>query len=362
MPLFNNKKKRSEQMNLSGIFDAVDASIESNESSGNYVTLYDGRVTQIKNGICYVNKNGSSVKCYAKNISNISVNNLVHVIEKTNAKTEKDRIILEGYSADSGSISIAWNDIIGKPSTYTPSAHIHSIYDVTGLQDSIPTKTSDLNNDSNFISSIPSEYVTETELNNKGYLTSYTETDPTVPSWAKQSTKPNYTASEVGADASGSAQTVQDNLESHLDDLVAHLSSTEHTNLTDAISKKHSHSNKDVLDEITSTLITSWDNAVSHSNSLDIHVTADEKYKLSNIEDNANNYLLPTASSDILGGIKTGSNITNSSGTISLTQANVISALGYTPSSTSSAGFPTIVAKTEPTTTTANTCFIKLNT
>ena len=30
-------------------------------------------------------------------------------------------------------------------------------------------------------------------------LTSYTETDPTVPSWAKASTKPTYTASEVGA-------------------------------------------------------------------------------------------------------------------------------------------------------------------
>lgn len=33
--------------------------------------------------------------------------------------------------------------------------------------------------------------------NDAGYLT--TETDPTVPSWAKQSTKPSYTASEVGA-------------------------------------------------------------------------------------------------------------------------------------------------------------------
>lgn len=30
-------------------------------------------------------------------------------------------------------------------------------------------------------------------------LQSYTETDPTVPSWAKASTKPTYTASEVGA-------------------------------------------------------------------------------------------------------------------------------------------------------------------
>ena len=31
------------------------------------------------------------------------------------------------------------------------------------------------------------------------------ETDPTVPAWAKQSTKPTYTASEVGADKSGTA-------------------------------------------------------------------------------------------------------------------------------------------------------------
>ena len=31
------------------------------------------------------------------------------------------------------------------------------------------------------------------------YLTSYTETDPTVPSWAKAVNKPSYTASEVGA-------------------------------------------------------------------------------------------------------------------------------------------------------------------
>lgn len=35
--------------------------------------------------------------------------------------------------------------------------------------------------------------------NDAGYLTSYTETDPTVPNWAKQASKPTYTASEVGA-------------------------------------------------------------------------------------------------------------------------------------------------------------------
>lgn len=42
-------------------------------------------------------------------------------------------------------------------------------------------------------------YYTKDDIDNKGYLTGYTETDPTVPAWAKQSTKPSYTASEVGA-------------------------------------------------------------------------------------------------------------------------------------------------------------------
>lgn len=36
----------------------------------------------------------------------------------------------------------------------------------------IPTKTSQLTNDSGFITSIPSQYITESELNSKGYLTS----------------------------------------------------------------------------------------------------------------------------------------------------------------------------------------------
>ena len=43
----------------------------------------------------------------------------------------------------------------------------------------VPTKVSELTND-------------------KGYLISYTETDPTVPAWAKASSKPSYTKSEVG--------------------------------------------------------------------------------------------------------------------------------------------------------------------
>lgn len=56
-----------------------------------------------------------------------------------------------------------------------------------------------------------------------------------------------------------------------------------------------------------------------------------DKIKLNGIAAGANNYSLPAATSSVLGGVKTGSNITNSSGTISLSSSNVTSALGYTP-------------------------------
>ena len=60
-------------------------------------------------------------------------------------------------------------------------------------------------------------------------------------------------------------------------------------------------------------------------------MSSSDKSKLDGIAANANNYSLPTATDTVLGGVKVGSNITNSSGTISLTKANVTSALGYTP-------------------------------
>jgi len=47
-------------------------------------------------------------------------------------------------------------------------------------------------------------------VNDVGFITGYTETDPTVPSWAKKSTKPSYTANEVGALPTG---TTLDNIQ-----------------------------------------------------------------------------------------------------------------------------------------------------
>ena len=63
--------------------------------------------------------------------------------------------------------------------------------------------------------------------------------------------------------------------------------------------------------------------------------TTPEKNKLAAIEAKANKYVLPAATASALGGVKIGSNITLANGgTISITKANVTSALGVDPTTT----------------------------
>ena len=75
-----------------------------------------------------------------------------------------------------------------------------------------------------------------------------------------------------------------------------------------------------------SKVVTASDTATTSTAGL---MSASDKTKLNGLS----NYTLPTASSSTLGGVKTGSNITNSSGTISVSKTNVTNALGYTPAS-----------------------------
>ena len=67
-------------------------------------------------------------------------------------------------------------------------------FDIKGLVLSVNGKTPDDNG--NVSVDIPKKVSELT--NDSGYITGYTETDPTVPAWAKASTKPSYTKSEVG--------------------------------------------------------------------------------------------------------------------------------------------------------------------
>ena len=49
----------------------------------------------------------------------------------------------------------------------------------------------------------------------------FTETDPTVPDWAKKATKPSYTADEVGADSKGSADSALTQAKAYADQQIA---------------------------------------------------------------------------------------------------------------------------------------------
>lgn len=89
-------------------------------------------------------------------------------------------------------------DISGKANSADLAAVATSgSYNDLGNKPFIPSRVSDLTDDSGHYTK-PANGIPASDLE-ETYLTSFTETDPTVPNWAKQAQKPSYTAQEVGA-------------------------------------------------------------------------------------------------------------------------------------------------------------------
>lgn len=69
----------------------------------------------------------------------------------------------------------------------------------------------------------PEDIPTESSIANSGFtknaLTAFTETDPTVPAWAKAANKPSYTASEVGAMATSERNNYLSTATTYFDDV-----------------------------------------------------------------------------------------------------------------------------------------------
>ena len=197
---------------------------------------------------------------------------------------------------------------------YAPITHEHKQY-LTSHQDlsgyalkteipTVPTKTSQLTNDSGFIKSIPSEYITETELSAKSYATETyvtneiakaslsggevdlseyatkeelaTKADKTaIPTKTSQLTNDSGFLTEH-QDISGLAtkteltnglKTKSDTTHNHdaVYSKTNHTHSqylTEHQDISMKADKSelHSHANKTVLDSITSSKVTEWNN------------------------------------------------------------------------------------------------------
>ena len=114
--------------------------------------------------------------------------------------------------------SYSWNEITGKPSTFTPSEHTHN-------------------------------YASSVKVGNTAYnAASNVISLPAYP-----------TLSSLGAVSST-------DFNAHIGNTTLHITSTERTNWNDANNKKHTHSNKSVLDGITSAKVTNWDGVATNWN------------------------------------------------------------------------------------------------
>lgn len=154
---------------------------------------------------------------------------------------------IDNIASELGGLSLSWNNITGKPSTFTPSAHTHKWTEIT---DRI-TKVSQLTNDKGYLTAHQSlaSYYTKAEIDAKGYTTNkgtVTSVALTLPTGLTCATK-TITTSGTFAISLASGYSIP--------------TTTKQTAWDGAVSAKHTHSNKSVLDGISSTKVSHWNSA-----------------------------------------------------------------------------------------------------
>ena len=154
---------------------------------------------------------------------------------------------IDNIATELGDLNLSWNNITGKPSTFAPSAHTHKWTEIT---DRI-TKVSQLTNDAGYLTTHQSlaSYYTKAEIDAKGYTTNkgtVTSVGLTLPTGLACATK-TITTSGTFAISLASGYSIP--------------TTAKQTAWDGAVSAKHTHSNKSVLDGISSTKVSHWDSA-----------------------------------------------------------------------------------------------------
>ena len=154
---------------------------------------------------------------------------------------------IDNIATELGGLNLSWNNITGKPSTFTPSAHTHKWTEIT---DRI-TKVSQLTNDKGYLTAHQSlaSYYTKAEIDAKGYTTNkgtVTSVALTLPTGLTCATK-TITTSGTFAISLASGYSIP--------------TTTKQMAWDGAVSAKHTHSNKSVLDGISSTKVSHWNSA-----------------------------------------------------------------------------------------------------
>ena len=199
---------------------------------------------------------------------------------------------IDNIATELDGLNLSWNNITDKPTTFTPSAHNHKWIDIT---DRI-TKVSQLTNDAGYLTTHQSlaDYYTRAEIDAKGYTTNkgtVTSVRLTLPTGLTCAIN-TITTSGTFAVTFASGYSIP--------------TTTKQSSWDSAVSVKHSHSNKTVLDGITSTKVTNWDSAYRWYSL----ITTDEETAdgIINKWNEVVNFLANIAQTDTLSGIIDGIN------------------------------------------------------
>lgn len=199
---------------------------------------------------------------------------------------------IDNIATELDGLNLSWNNITDKPTTFTPSAHNHKWIDIT---DRI-TKVSQLTNDAGYLTTHQSlaDYYTRAEIDAKGYTTNkgtVTSVGLTLPTGLTCAIN-TITTSGTFVVTFASGYSIP--------------TTTKQSSWDSAVSVKHSHSNKTVLDGITSTKVTNWDSAYRWYSL----ITTDEETAdgIINKWNEVVNFLANIAQTDTLSGIIDGIN------------------------------------------------------
>lgn len=226
---------------------------------------------------------------------------------------------IDNIATELGDLNLSWNNITGKPSTFAPSAHKHKWVDIT---DRI-TKVSQLTNDAGYLTAHQSlaSYYTKAEIDAKGYTTNkgtVTSVGLTLPTGLVCATK-TITTSGTFAISLASGYSIP--------------TTTKQTAWDGAVSAKHTHSNKSVLDGISSVKVTHWDSAYDWY----ALMTTDEETAdgIINKWNEVVNFLANIAQTDTLSGIVDGINKSISDEVTRAKKAEGVNASGISTNKTS---------------------------
>ena len=203
---------------------------------------------------------------------NININ-LTNYVTKNELSTKADKTELHSHTNKTVLDSIS----SAKVTEWNNKSNFSGSYNDLTNKPTIPTKTSQLNNDNGFITSIPSEYVTETELSSKGYLTQHQSLEGLA---TEEYVKNKIAEAQLeGEDIDLSGYAIKSDLEKKVDKVegkslisdseivrLATVKNYDDTEIRNTLNNKanaselHSHTNKSVLDNITSSKVNEWNN------------------------------------------------------------------------------------------------------